>query len=686
MHQFTNKLITETSPYLLQHAHNPVNWFPWGDEALDKAKKENKPILVSIGYSACHWCHVMERESFEDEETARIMNEHFINIKIDREERPDLDHIYMDAVQAMTGSGGWPLNVFLTPGAKPFYGGTYFPPKRAFNRPSWQEVLLGVTEAFTQRRNEIDAQAENLTEHLVQSNAFGISSSENNFFSKEKIYVAFENIMKNADKEWGGFGKAPKFPQSFVLQWLLRFFYVTENKEALDQALLSIDRMIDGGIYDQIGGGFARYSTDTEWLVPHFEKMLYDNALLVSVISESYQITGDKRYKEVIEETIEFLQRELMHPEGGFYAALDADSEWEEGKFYVWNYEEVKVFLNDDASIFCDFFDIKPAGNWEEKNILWRKKREEIFSSEKNISLDELERIIQKGKKILLGKRNERIRPQTDTKILLGWNALMNTALCKAFAATGNESFKQLAVDNMQFLLSKFSKNNTAEYFHSWKNNIAKQPAFLDDYAFLIQALIQLQEVTGNTDYLEKAKMVAEHLVQNFNDPATDFFFYTNTSQKDVVVRKKEVHDGAQPSGNSITADNLYRLALYFDKSDWKEKSVRMINSLGNAIVRYPTSFGSWACLLMENTFGTNEIAIISNESQHILTQVLNEYIPHKIIMSAKDGSNSFPLLSGKERSNETALYLCRNYTCENPVSSISALIDLIRRKELKIS
>jgi uncharacterized protein len=686
MHQFTNKLITETSPYLLQHAHNPVNWFPWGDEALDKAKKENKPILVSIGYSACHWCHVMERESFEDEETARIMNEHFINIKIDREERPDLDHIYMDAVQAMTGSGGWPLNVFLTPGAKPFYGGTYFPPKRAFNRPSWQEVLLGVTEAFTQRRNEIDAQAENLTEHLVQSNAFGISSSENNFFSKEKIYEAFENIMKNADKEWGGFGKAPKFPQSFVLQWLLRFFYVTENKGALDQALLSIDKMIDGGIYDQIGGGFARYSTDTEWLVPHFEKMLYDNALLVSVISESYQITGDKRYKEVIEETIEFLQRELMHPERGFYAALDADSEGEEGKFYVWNYEEVKVLLNDDASIFCDFFDIKPAGNWEEKNILWRQKREETFSSEKNISLDELERIIQKGKKILLEKRNERIRPQTDDKILLGWNALMNTALCKAFAATGNESFKQLAVDNMQFLLSKFSKNNTAEYFHSWKNNIAKQPAFLDDYAFLIQALIQLQEVTGNTDYLEKAKMVAEHLVQNFNDPATDFFFYTNTNQKDVVVRKKEVHDGAQPSGNSITADNLYRLALYFDKSDWKEKSVRMINSLGNAIVRYPTSFGSWACLLMENTFGTNEIAIISNESQHILTQVLNEYIPHKIIMSAKDGSNSFPLLSGKERSSETALYLCRSYTCENPVSSISALIDLIRRKELKIS
>ena len=687
MHQFTNKLSDETSPYLLQHAHNPVNWHPWGDEALTAARKENKPILVSIGYSACHWCHVMERESFEDEETARIMNTNFINIKIDREERPDLDHIYMDAVQAMTGSGGWPLNVFLTPDAKPFYGGTYFPPKRAFNRPSWQEVLLGVTEAFTQRRNEIDAQAENLTEHLLQANAFGISSpGEIDFFTKENIKEAFENIMKNADRKWGGFGRAPKFPQSFVIQYLLRFFHVLGNKEALEQALLSLDKMIDGGIYDQVGGGFARYSTDTEWLVPHFEKMLYDNALLISVISEAYQITSDNRYKEVIEQTIQFIQRELMHSEGGFYAALDADSEGEEGKFYVWSYEEVMKLLKGDGAIFCDFFDIKPGGNWEEKNILWRKKKEEVFCDEKNISPGELQGIIKKGERILLEKRNERIRPQTDDKILLGWNALMNTALSKAFAATGNESFKQLAIDNMRFLLTRFTKNNSVDFFHSWKNNIAKQPAFLDDYAFLIQALVHLQEITGDTIYLEKAKMTTEQVIKNFSDTTTDFFFYTNTSQTDVVVRKKEVYDGAQPSGNAVMADNLHRLGLYFDNSDWREKSVRMISSLGNAIIRYPTSFGNWACFLIEITYGTNEIAIISNEPQPILIQVLKEYIPYKIIMSGIEGSNSFPLLSGKEKSKEAALYLCRDYTCENPVSSITALIDLIRRKELKIS
>ena len=687
MHQFTNKLIEETSPYLLQHAHNPVNWFPWGDEALSLAKKENKPILVSIGYSACHWCHVMERESFENEETANVMNEHFINIKIDREERPDLDHIYMDAVQAMTGSGGWPLNVFLTPDAKPFYGGTYFPPKRAFNRPSWQEVLVGVKEAFNQRRNEIDSQAENLTEHLTQANSFGISAeSETIFFTKEKIQEAFDSIMKNADKEWGGFGRAPKFPQSFVIQYLLRFHHVTGNKEALDQALLSIDKMIDGGIYDQIGGGFARYSTDAEWLVPHFEKMLYDNALLISIISEAYQLTGNKRYEEIIEETIEFIQREMLHHEGGFYAALDADSEGKEGKFYVWKYEEAKGLLKDNANIFCEFFDIKPGGNWEGENIPWRKKTEEVFCNEKNISLEKLKEVILKGKKILLEKRDQRIRPQTDDKILLGWNALMNTALCKAYAATGNESFRQLAIDNMQFLLSKFSKNNSAEYFHTWKNDIAKQPAFLDDYAFLIHALVQLQEITANTYYLEKAKALTEYVIENFSDTKTDFFFYTTMKQEDIVVRKKEVYDGAQPSGNAVMADIMHHLGLYFDKPEWREKTILMINSLGNAIVRYPTSFGVWANILIELTIGTNEIAIISANSQYILSQVLKEYIPNKIIMATTGKSNSFPLLSGKENDKEITLYLCRNYTCEIPVSSVTELMALIRRNELKIS
>ena len=342
--------------------------------------------------------------------------------------------------------------------------------------------------------------------------------------------------------------------------------------------------------------------------------------------------------------------------------------------------------MKDDGIIFCDFFDINPGGNGEEKNILWRTKDEKLYCSEKNISEEKLQNIIQKGKKILLEKRNKRVRPQTDDKILLGWNALMNTALSKAFAATGNEAFRQLALGNMQFLLNRFSGKNAGEYFHSWKNNIAKQPAFLDDYAFLIQALIHLQEITGNTDYLEKAGMLTSYVIGNFSDTASDFFFYTNVKQEDVIVRKKEIYDGAQPSGNAVMAENLHRLALYFDKNEWREKSNRMINSLGNAIVRYPTSFGVWARFLLELTDGTNEIAIISDQPQAILTQTLKEYIPHKIIMSATEGSNSFPLLSGKEKSDQAAIFRCRNYACEKPVSTIGALMAIIRRKQLKIS
>jgi hypothetical protein len=368
------------------------------------------------------------------------------------------------------------------------------------------------------------------------------------------------------------------------------------------------------------------------------------------------------------------------------YAALDADSEGEEGKFYVWKYEEVRGLLKDDGIIFSDFFDIKPGGNWEGENILWRKKEEKIFCSEKNISEEKLQKIIHKGKRLLLEKRNERVRPQTDDKIILGWNALMNTALSKAFAATGNETFRQLAIDNMQFLTNKFSSNEGGGFFHSWKNNIAKQPAFLDDYAFLIQALIQLQETTGNADYLEKARMLVVYVTENFSDTASNFFFYTNANQADVIVRKKEVYDGAQPSGNAVMAENMHRLGLYFDKSEWREKTSVMISSLGNAVVRYPTSFGVWACLLIELTVGTTEIAIISEEPHAVLRQALKEYIPHKIIMSGSDGSNSFPLLSGKEKTDQTSIFLCQNYSCEIPVSSVDALIALIKRKELKIS
>ncbi len=679
----SNQLIHETSPYLLQHAHNPVNWYPWGEEALNKAKEENKPILVSIGYAACHWCHVMERESFEDEATANMMNENFINIKIDREERPDLDHIYMDAVQAMTGSGGWPLNVFLTPDGKPFYGGTYFPPQQAFNRPSWQDTLLSVTQAFRERRHEIDAQAENLTKHLTQSNSFGLQKvAETDVFTSEKLDEAFRNLMKSADKEWGGFGKAPKFPQTFSIQFLLRYHYITKNQEALQQAILSLDKMIEGGIYDQAGGGFARYSTDTEWLAPHFEKMLYDNALLILVLSEAFQLTGKTRYKEVIDETLEFVQRELLHPDKGFYSALDADSEGVEGKFYVWNLEEVTALLGKDAAIFCEYYDITAHGNWEETNILRVKKPMENFAAAKNISISELDSILAEGRSKLLEKRTERVRPLLDDKILLGWNALMNSACSKAFAATGNEQYKQLAIDNMHFLLKHFAAKKQNEFYHTWKNDIAKYPAFLDDYAYLVQALIHLHEITADTNWLIKAKSIAGFVVGDFSEEDTGFFFYTSESQTDVIVRKKEVYDGAVPSGNAVMAYNLYHLSIFFDLPGWKQRSFDMISSLGNAITRYPSSFGVWCSLLQEIVAGTNEIVIVGSDFIEIQQEIINYYLPHKVLMASIGTLPGFPLLAGKSGGERTTVYLCRSYTCLNPVFSAKELISLIDRPQ----
>jgi uncharacterized protein YyaL (SSP411 family) len=682
----SNQLINETSPYLLQHAHNPVNWFPWSDEALKKARDENKPILVSIGYSACHWCHVMERESFEDPETASIMNKHFINIKIDREERPDLDHIYMDAVQAMTGSGGWPLNVFLTPDAKPFYGGTYFPPERAFNRPSWKETLLSVKEAFAGKRHEIDAQAENLTAHILESNSFGFQKiDEELVFTRERTKEAFTNIMKQADKLWGGFGKAPKFPQTFSIQFLLRYNWEYSNEEALSQAMLSLDKMIEGGIYDQAGGGFARYSTDTEWLAPHFEKMLYDNALMVAVLSEAFQHTGKERFREVIIETMEFIQRELLHEKGGFFSALDADSEGEEGKFYVWDIQEVNALLGKDAAVFCDYYDISPEGNWhdgvpsgEGKNILRVKKSMEDFAREKKIDTAWLKKILQEGRKKLMTEREKRVRPLLDDKVLLGWNALMNTACSKSYAATGDVGLRVLAERNMNFLLQHFQKDGS--WFHTWKKDQAKYPAFLDDLAFLIEALIHLQEITADRKWLDKAGEITKEVLERFKEAGTPYFFYTGSNQEDIIVRKKEVYDGAVPSGNAVMAYNLYRLGILLDNPGWKQQGMDMVSSLGQAISRYPTSFGNWACLLLEIVAGTSEIAVVGENYQQGLTDMQQFYIPHRVVMGAKDPDPSVALLAGKSSDRTLSYWLCRNYSCQLPVFSAKELISLIDR------
>ncbi|MBD0279902.1 MAG: thioredoxin domain-containing protein, partial [Flavisolibacter sp.] len=617
---------------------------------------------------------------------ATLMNELFVNVKVDREERPDVDHLYMDAVQAITGSGGWPLNVFLTPDGRPFYGGTYYPPRRAFNRASWQEVLQAISTAYREKREEIEGQADNLTEHLKQSNNFGIGTGNDALLTKQKIEEAFQNCMKSADRVWGGFGRAPKFPQTFTIQFLLRYHFAFQNTsnslgrrdEALQQALLSLDKMMQGGIYDHIGGGFARYSTDTEWLVPHFEKMLYDNALLVTTLSEAYSLTKKETYRQVIEETLAFTERELMHGQGGFFSALDADSEGEEGKFYVWDKEEVEAALGSDAPLFCSFFDITEKGNWEGKNILWIKIPLEQYAAQENINPTELTKLISNGKEKLLQKRSERVRPQLDDKILLSWNTLMNRAYSYAYAATGNEHYKVVAIRNMQFLLKNFKAENDT-LLHTWKNGQGKHTAFLDDYSFLIAALIDLAQVTADFQWLHEAQKWTTTVLTHFGDTATPFFFFTPDFQTDILLRKKEIYDGATPSGNAVMAYNLYHLSILLDLPSWRQKADTMIKALGDVAIKYPTSFGVWLSVLFEMVQGTYEIAITGPQAAHYLKEVLSIYLPHRVVMSTSEPLNNFPLLKEKWVEGKTLIYLCEQYACRQPVASVEALKELIQ-------
>lgn len=674
-----NRLANETSPYLLQHAQNPVDWYPWGDEALERAKKEDKPILVSIGYSACHWCHVMEKESFEDESTAALMNERFINIKIDREERPDLDHIYMDAVQAISGGGGWPLNVFLTPDRKPFYGGTYFPPQQLYNRPSWKDVLHSISETFTGRREDVEGQAQNLIDHIESTGNFGIREAmSKDLLSESELTEAFENLMKTADQVWGGFGGAPKFPQTFTIRFLLHYYRYTGNHSALKQACLSLDKMIDGGINDQLGGGFARYSTDDQWLAPHFEKMLYDNALIVMAMSEAYQITNNEKYLKAIEATLDFVERELLDPEGGFYSALDADSEGVEGKFYVWSKSETDSLLGDEAAIFSEYYDISERGNWEHTNILRVQQSVEQLAAKRGIEPQDLAEILERGRKKLMLARAARVRPATDDKILLGWNALMNQAYSKAYAATGNEKYRVLAVKNMEFLLEKFGNDPDDSLFHTYKKGEARFPAFLDDYASLIQALIYLQEITSDTTYLEKVKTLVKWCIDHFGEQETGYFYFTNDQQEDVVVRKKELYDGAVPSGNSLMAWNLCYAGVVFDQPEWKERAVKMCSGLKEMVRKYPGSFGIWAIVTQALAHGIPEIAVTGGGADTVIKQILRIFIPFRVVQSSPNGTNGFPLLKGKSFTSSPMIYLCKDYSCQSPVNQVSELQKLV--------
>ncbi len=675
-----NRLSLETSPYLRQHAGNPVDWYPWGEEALQRAETENKPLLVSIGYSTCHWCHVMERESFEDGEVAAFMNAHFINVKIDREERPDLDAIYMDAVQAMTGQGGWPLNVFLLPGGKPFYGGTYFPPRAIQGRASWRDVLSGVSTAFRERRTELDAQAENLTAHLVQSNRFGEQlKPEIALLTEETLMGMGKTLLKQADVVHGGFGRPPKFPQSFSIRFLLQVGDLFQLKDATQHALFSIDRMIDGGIYDQIGGGFARYSTDAEWLAPHFEKMLYDNALLVEAIAEAYQLTGREKYRKTLEEIRCFLERELMHPDGGFYAALDADTEGVEGKFYVWTQAEIEAALGEQASIFSRFYEVLPAGNWEEVNILRVIGDVETIAVELGRSAQEVEQVLQDCRETLLKIRSGRVRPGLDHKILLGWNALMNAACSCAYRATGEKAWRDLALRNMDFLQANLCDGDGG-WSHVHTDGKRQGIAFLDDRAYMINAWIELHAVTGEWKWLEAARRMMEETFSQFSDEASSLFYFTPVGQSDLIVRKKEIYDGALPSANAVLAEGLLKLGTIFDRSEWREQAERMVASLGQALVRYPGSFGYWSRVLTYQVLGLTEITLTGPEARAWAEVGQRLYLPQALFLvvdSPQPGRFSNPNLFVR-----TTVHICRKNTCSPPVYSPNELLIRLKKQE----
>jgi len=668
-----NALLHETSPYLLQHAHNPVDWYPWGEVALQKAVAEDKPILLSIGYAACHWCHVMERESFEDPATAELMNRFFVNIKIDREERPDLDHIYMDAVQAISGSGGWPLNIFLTPNLKPFYGGTYYPPRPAFNRPSWKEVLINMHQAYRQNKEEVILQADRLIEHLQTANLFGKQpASVQGLFHPSSLASIAEQLLKQADTQWGGFGNAPKFPQTFSLRALLRHYHFTGDRAALAQVELSLDKMIAGGIYDQVGGGFSRYSTDIQWKAPHFEKMLYDNALLVILLAETFQVTEKKRYLNILEETLDFVERELGEGNGLYYSALDADSEGVEGKFYTWTFEDINELLGENAVWFNEFYQVVPEGNWEGVNILWEKTDRETLARTHNWSNEEADSKLAKCKKILMERRATRVRPLLDDKILLGWNALLNLAFSSAYAASGREEYRQRAIRNMEELFRLFSQPDGSLH-HTGKNGKSRIPAFLDDYALVIQALIRLQEITGESHYLLKARTLTEWVIQFFSEEETGFFYYTPSHQTDVVVRKKEVYDGAVPSGNAIMTQNLQYLSIVFDLPRWREQSQSLLASMGSSLIRYPGSFGVWVMTLQHEIIGWQEWVITGQKASRFLTELARKFVPNKICQVMETNLLNFPLLTGKKIPDDPAevlFFQCKDYHCNEPVTS----------------
>ena len=660
-HKYTNSLGKETSPYLLQHAHNPVNWYPWGDEALEKAKREDKLILVSVGYSACHWCHVMEHESFEDETVAQIMNDHFVCIKVDREERPDIDQVYMMAVQLMTGHGGWPLNCFALPDGRPVYGGTYFP------KQQWINVLLNLADLYRNEKEKALDYAAQLTEGVKLAELVKISEDEE-AFSEATLDASYDNWELRLDNVEGGPNKAPKFPLPNNYQFLLQ--YGKNDPELLEHINLTLKKMAYGGIYDQVGGGFARYSVDHYWKVPHFEKMLYDNSQLVTLYSEAYKKTKDPLYKQVVFDTLAFVERELTSPEGGFYSALDADSEGVEGKFYVWTKPELQTILGKDFDVFADYFNVNERGYWEHENyILLRHDDDAAIAERNNIPVKELESVIAEAKKQLLKEREKRVRPGLDDKILTSWNALMIKGYVDAYTAFDEQHFLEVAKRNADFILGKMS-TATGGLNRTYKNGESKINGFLEDYAFTIEALIALYQATFSEAYLQKANELMQYCRTHFRDEKSGMFFFTSDEDTALITRKMELSDNVIPASNSGIAKSLFLLGHYFENETYIQNSRSMLNNMLQEIESYGAGYSNWAMLLLWFTRPFYEIAIVGKAVDEKYRAFQKHYLPN-VIFAASAAESALPLLKNRFVENETFIYVCENKTCLRPLKEV---------------
>jgi len=678
----SNHLANETSPYLLQHADNPVDWYPWGEEALSRAKSEDKPILVSIGYAACHWCHVMEHESFEDPETARLMNELFICIKVDREERPDIDQIYMKFVQMTTGSGGWPLNVFLTPDQEPYYGGTYFPPDERHGRPSWTKVLQSASNFYRKNKQKLKENIDIIKEEFRKGHEEG---SLSDIPDSDIMQSSARQLASLYDPRFGGLGRAPKFPAVYPLSFFLRHFKNTGNKDYLDMVTHTLESMAKGGIYDHVGGGFARYSVDEKWLVPHFEKMLYDNAQLVPLYLDAFMLSGNEYFKQIAIGTLTFIMRELLSPEGGFYSSLDADSEGVEGKFYVWEKSEIDDLLGAKKSeIFCDYYDVTENGNFEHKNILHIQTDIQSSARRFNLSTNKVDKILEESRKILLEARSKRVRPGLDDKILTSWNGLMLSAFSRMYQVDRDEVYKKVIEENIVFI-----KNNLYADGHllrTYNKGKAKYHAYLDDYAFLVQGLLDAYEALFNVEYLEWAHELLVYTNQKFWDDDKFGYFYTSSDQNELIERLKDEHDQSIPSGTAIIMINNLRFYSFTESNEFLDRTENILKKYGKRMVSNPYGYASYLLGFDFYTQKPKEIVLVipqNGDAEKYYDTIFKTYLPNKVVITLEDDQTastlSASLLQGKEPiEGKITAYVCHNFACSPPVFTTEELKKLL--------